>query len=178
MLADRALSPMLGVALHAVSCASRLSRGVRHEFASKGGVLTKEDTSPVTVADFGVQALVTLFLREHAPADRFRLVAEEEADALSRDPTLLQTVTGLVNQHYPRYGTAVARRWAEADVLDALSQGGDGGGGEGAFWFLDPIDGTRGFVRRRFARRRAMPPRSTRMMSRCLNMGLLGFLAL
>eukprot|EP00962_Isochrysis_galbana_P027306 scaffold8574_cov103-Isochrysis_galbana.AAC.2 len=153
MLADRAL---LSVALHAVSCASRLSRGVRHEFASKGGVLTKSDTSPVTVADFGVQALVTLFLREHAPADRFRLVAEEEADALARDPELLQTVTGLVNQHYPRASAAAAAapppRWAEADVLDALSRGGDGGG-DGAFWFLDPIDGTRGFVRHRHAHR-------------------------
>jgi len=147
---------LLSVALHAVSCASRLSRGVRQEFAAQGGVLTKQDTSPVTVADFGVQALVTMYLREHAPLDTggaagtdFRLVAEEDADALAHDPALLRTVTGLVNKYYPSgkpSGEKKPPRWQEADVLDALSRGGDCGGA-GSFWFLDPIDGTRGFVR-------------------------------
>jgi hypothetical protein len=108
------------------------------------------------------------FLREHAPADRFRLVAEEEAGALARDPKLLHTVTDLVNQHYPRVpggpggaGEAGPARWGADDVLDALGQGGDGGG-DGAFWFLDPIDGTRGFVRYIPAPPRALPNRGTR----------------
>lgn len=154
MLVEASSRATLSVALHAVSCAARLSRGVRQEFATgKFAVqeFTKDDYSPVTAADFGVQALITLFLQEHAPrSGPFRLVAEEDADALAKDPKLLSYVTRLLNEHYPwrrgEAGAGDAARWGASDVLEALSCGGDAGGA-GRFWYLDPIDGTRGFVR-------------------------------
>lgn len=55
-------------------------------------VLTHCSTNQVTVADFGVQALVTLSLQRTLGATNFRLVAEEEPDALAKDKELLAKV--------------------------------------------------------------------------------------
>lgn len=98
--------------------------------------LTKDDRSPVTVADFASQAVIAHRLRELDPD--LRLVGEENADALRAAPALLEHVV-----------RAVRRVWAEAsgdDVLEAIDLG-DADGGAGAFWTLDPIDGTKGFLR-------------------------------
>ena len=44
------------------------------------GTLSKEDSSPVTIADFAVQALVIYCLSESFPSDRF--IAEESSELL------------------------------------------------------------------------------------------------
>ncbi|KAE8719849.1 putative PAP-specific phosphatase [Hibiscus syriacus] len=76
----------------------------RSLFSDKGGILEKNDQTPVTVADFGVQALVSLELGRLFPS--IPLVAEEDS--------------GVKNA----FGTKPA-----------------------TYWILDPIDGTRGFVK-------------------------------
>jgi len=43
--------------------------------------------------------------------------------------------------------TALPSRFTAQHVLDLLHQGRDPGGREGSFWVLDPIDGTKGFIR-------------------------------
>ncbi|HEU4730487.1 MAG TPA: 3'(2'),5'-bisphosphate nucleotidase [Kofleriaceae bacterium] len=96
----------------------------------------KADASPVTVADLAVQALIVHRLRE-ALGD-VPLVAEEDADAVRRDGALRSRVLDHVRRHVPSL--------SEQQLVQLLDRGGHAGGA-GSFWTLDPIDGTKGFLR-------------------------------
>ena len=58
-------NPEIGFALNAVQQAVRLAQQVQAEMVTPR--LTKDDRSPVTVADFSVQALVAAILAESFP---------------------------------------------------------------------------------------------------------------
>jgi 3'(2'), 5'-bisphosphate nucleotidase len=122
-------------AAHAVRAAARLSRIVQREMVEPAQV--KADRSPVTVADFAVQAVVAHLLEASCPTDT--LVAEEDSALLRRPEqgTLLETVTRFVRQVWPE---ATAR-----EVCRAIDRG--AGAPVGRYWTLDPIDGTKGFLR-------------------------------
>ena len=47
------------------------------------GAVSKDDKSPVTIADFAVQALVIYYLSEAFPSDRF--IAEESSELIRGD---------------------------------------------------------------------------------------------
>ena len=101
--------------------------------------MDKQDKSPVTVADFGAQAVVTRILRGAFPD--LPLVGEEDAAAL-RDPDNRELAEKVVAH------VAEALPGAEFDeVLDLIDYGTYEGGGAGSHWTLDPIDGTKGFLR-------------------------------
>ena len=100
--------------------------------------IQKTDRSPVTVADFGSQALICKAIGDAFPDDV--IVAEESAQALKENASLLERVTGYVNRFCkdtPHSAETVCE-WI------------DRGSGEVGpnFWTLDPIDGTKGFLRR------------------------------
>lgn len=124
------------VAIDAVRRASVVCQAVQKKLA--GAVLEKEDRSPVTVADFASQALICRELRAAFPDDA--VVAEEDADALreSANSALLAKVVEHVGVAQP--GATVE------DVLSWIDHGG-GKPSSGRFWTLDPIDGTKGFLR-------------------------------
>ncbi|MCC6971329.1 MAG: 3'(2'),5'-bisphosphate nucleotidase [Phycisphaerales bacterium] len=125
-------------ALEAVEMACRLCIAVRTHLVSDESV-AKKDKSPVTVADFGVQAVVTTHLLAAFPD--IPVVGEEDASAL-RDPAnraILEKVLAHVE--------AVTPGLTDAAVLDAIDRGTHAGGGRGRHWALDPIDGTKGFLR-------------------------------
>ncbi|KAI0561239.1 3'(2'),5'-bisphosphate nucleotidase SAL1 [Gracilaria domingensis] len=118
------------IALAAVANASRLARALQSKFESEGA-LTKKDNSPVTVADFAVQALIVHKLLTSFPDDKF--IAEETTTALVKDAQLRKDVvsaTGLTEQQ----------------VLAAIDVCSHTGGDGARTWILDPIDGTRGFI--------------------------------
>src|SRR3954466_472808 len=71
-------TPESEFAIEAVREASLLARRIQREMVT--GALTKDDRSPVTVADFAVQALVARRLAEQIPGST--LIGEENADAL------------------------------------------------------------------------------------------------
>lgn len=125
------------VAVEAVARASRLCREVQIR-RIEGHTLAKEDKSPVTVADFGAQAVVSHLLERAFPADP--LVGEEDARAL-RDgaPALAREVVEHVRRELPSLDAPA--------VLDAIDRGAADGGPRGRHWTLDPIDGTKGFLR-------------------------------
>lgn len=137
--------PEIKFALDAVRQASRLVRQVQAELilGKPTAATIKDDRSPVTVADFASQALVGHLLSGAFPQDL--LVAEEDSQAL-RDPEaalLLNQVT-----HFVRAFTPLAR--GETPVsAETICQWIDKGRSEAAhrFWTLDPIDGTKGFLR-------------------------------
>lgn len=159
-------------AVAAVRRACLLATAVANKSPERARVdaIAKDDASPVTVADFGVQALLALALSEnplsrpagaprgattggaggdsalHAPL--LRMVAEEDTGALREDAGLLARVVDEVNAALPRDGGGV---WAAQDVLAAVASGGLDPAKEASdepYWVLDPIDGTKGFVRR------------------------------
>jgi 3'(2'), 5'-bisphosphate nucleotidase len=125
-------------AIEAVVKASHLCRAVQARLVA-GSTLAKGDRSPVTVADFGAQAVVSHLLAGAFPGDP--LVGEEDAAAL-RDPdnaALKQKVIDGV--------ASVLDGLDEGAVLSAIDRGTYPGGASGRHWTLDPIDGTKGFLR-------------------------------
>jgi 3'(2'), 5'-bisphosphate nucleotidase len=100
--------------------------------------LTKKDRSPVTVADFGSQAVVCRVLQQAFPADP--VVGEENAGVLREagNEELRQRVEHEVTEQAP--GST------PDDVLSWIDRGASAGG-KARFWVLDPIDGTKGFLR-------------------------------
>ena len=100
--------------------------------------IQKTDRSPVTVADFGSQALICKAIGDAFSDDV--IVAEESAQALKENASLLERVTGYVNRSCK--GTPHS--------AETVCEWIDRGSGEVGpnFWTLDPIDGTKGFLRR------------------------------
>ncbi len=128
----------LETAIDAVVGACRLCTSVQASLVTEETV-AKKDKSPVTVADFGAQALVSWRLKQAFPNDP--LVGEESASVLrGEDGDLLRK--RVVEQVRACQGSL-----SDADVLDAIDRGKDAGGANGRFWTLDPIDGTKGFLR-------------------------------
>lgn len=117
-------------ALHSVVAASALARRLQKNFGDTSAV-EKPDTSPVTVADFAVQALIVSRLHSKFPTDRF--IAEETSTALRKDAVLLRAV-------------AKATEMDVTDVLKVIDLCSHEGGDGERTWILDPIDGTRGFI--------------------------------
>ncbi len=125
----------VGFAVQTVRQASSLVKLVQAEMVSPA--LTKEDRSPVTVADYASQALVGKLLATNFPADV--LVGEEEAGLLSTPEghSTLAQVTEFVRRLAPEATPQLVSDWI---------QRGTGAPGR-RFWTLDPIDGTKGFLR-------------------------------
>jgi 3'(2'), 5'-bisphosphate nucleotidase len=128
--------PEAQFAIAAVREAALLARRIQREMVS--GSLTKGDRSPVTVADFAVQALVARRLAENFPTAA--LVGEEQADALR-----LEVGVAILDQITTFVRTAIPDATPE-EVCGLIDRG--SGEAPGTFWTLDPIDGTKGFLRR------------------------------
>ena len=132
------LTNELAAAVAAVRVASAVCRGAQGRLLA-GQTLTKGDQSPVTIADFAAQAVVCAELTESLGA--IEMIGEEDSDDLrSADAAdLLDAVTGLVRT---QRNDAVS----PGTVLDWISVG-SSTGTAGRYWTLDPIDGTKGFLR-------------------------------
>lgn len=97
--------------------------------------LTKEDKSPVTIADFASQALVSHLLQAVFHNDP--LVGEEEAGLLNADEETLATITEFMRSRIQKISPTNV-----AELIEYGSQK-----PTNRFWTLDPIDGTKGFLR-------------------------------
>lgn len=140
-------SKELNIALLAVQRATLLTKSVFHSHAK--GTLNKSDASPVTIGDFGAQALIISALQHHFPQDE--IVAEEEAKDLRENEQLRSTVWDLVQQAKLDDASAETElggglKSAES-MLDIIDKGDSKGGNKGRIWAIDPIDGTKGFLR-------------------------------
>lgn len=124
----------LEFAYDVVICAARACSAVQSALAGND-VAEKADRSPVTVADLVAQAIVTDALRRVFPGDQ--LVAEEDVSSLE-DAAIRGRALSVLR--------AVVRGATESSLKDLLS-GGRAVGGE-RFWTLDPVDGTKGFLRK------------------------------
>ena len=119
----------------AVREAARLAWAVRA--AGPAAAAFKADRSPVTVADLAAQAVAARRLEQAFPRDA--LVAEEDSRALRAEAggARLRQVTAWVQR--------VLREATPQAVCAWIDRG--AGTARGRFWALDPVDGTRGFLR-------------------------------
>jgi len=140
-------SKELNVALLAVQRASILTKRVFHEKAK--GSISKDDKSPVTIGDFGAQALIIAALKSAFPSDE--VVGEEEANPLRNNEGLKSQIWELVKEtkldDQEAEKTLGGAIQSEEDMLKAIDAGNSSGGNKGRIWALDPIDGTKGFLR-------------------------------
>lgn len=123
------------VAIEAVTLAAKLCQQVRQTIQPEA--IEKRDRSPVTIADFGSQAIICKLLSEAFPDDP--IVAEEDAVALSQPdmaPYLTQT-TNHVQSILPGVTSEAVVGWINRGNGQVSSR----------YWTLDPIDGTKGFLR-------------------------------
>lgn len=127
----------LQVAVDAVKQASVLCTRVQASIDSD--VLKKDDKSPVTVADYGSQALVCRALAAAFPHDP--VIGEEDSSALSdsENAGFMDRIRDEVQQCGVTASDDEIRDWIDHGSSQAYSE---------RFWTLDPIDGTKGFLRK------------------------------
>jgi 3'(2'), 5'-bisphosphate nucleotidase len=136
-------TPEIKFALDAVRQAALLVRHIQSELVGSGGpsgAITKTDFSPVTVADFAAQALVARQLASAFPD--LALVAEEDTQELRKpeSASALESITRFVSAGLRSQVTPdTVCQWIDHNRADP--------GQVNQFWTLDPIDGTKGFLR-------------------------------
>ncbi|KAL1306046.1 hypothetical protein AAFC00_004173 [Neodothiora populina] len=147
MASSSSYAKELHMAELAVQRATLLTKTVFHSHAK--GTLNKSDASPVTIGDFGAQALIIAAIAHNFPDDE--IVGEEEAKDLRESASLKATVWDLVQAaklddeaSEKELGGAIK---SDGEMLDVLDKGASKGGNTGRIWALDPIDGTKGFLR-------------------------------
>ncbi|KAK3490430.1 uncharacterized protein B0T23DRAFT_161688 [Neurospora hispaniola] len=161
---DTPYATEISIAIPTIQLAARISKHVLAS-ANKGTIEKAEDLSPVTVADFAIQAYLTKVLSSSFPTDSF--VGEESAAALRDNPDLLQRVYDVIhecvdevssssndkNESHAVIAEVVKRGAPESkdqvcELVDRCGDGGKDGLGadSGRTWVFDPIDGTKTFV--------------------------------
>lgn len=134
----------LEAAVDVVERACRICVDVKKSlYSSEGRIVEKNDNTPVTVADFGVQALVSLELSKVFPS--IPLVAEEDSDFV-RSNNLVDSVVSVVTDK----ASSNDKPLTNVDVLEAIDRGKNAivyGTRPATYWVLDPIDGTKGFLK-------------------------------
>jgi len=129
-------SPELMTAIQGAIKASALCEKIRMDLAG-GESLLKSDGSPVTIADYGSQAMICKLIKERFPNDT--IVAEEDSKELRRPgrSKILERVTDYINAFIPDSSSEEVCSWIDFGSNSV----------SGRFWALDPIDGTKGFLR-------------------------------
>jgi 3'-phosphoadenosine 5'-phosphosulfate (PAPS) 3'-phosphatase len=120
------------IALQAVRKACVITKRLQEQIDI--ATITKTDSSPVTVADFASQAVVLQHLYQHFPEDLF--LAEESSE------TLIPSVTEQIQQACGIPEEAILKECI--DLGQSFFQSEE----RRRVWCLDPIDGTKGFLRK------------------------------
>lgn len=144
------------VATQAVRKASLLTKRVQQSIIQHRNetTITKTDNSPVTIADYAAQTIIINTIKANFPNDS--VVGEESAEGL--DDTFVSSIlkeihendkvsidnkidneVAFTNDQFPL--TSIE------NVKQIINFGDYKGGDKGRFWCLDPIDGTKGFLR-------------------------------
>jgi 3'(2'), 5'-bisphosphate nucleotidase len=120
----------------ALSWAAQITRQLRP--TARATALAKPDHSPVSAADYAVQAVTARLLEDLDPSAS--LIAEEDARALRavENVRLRGAVVKAVRRSMPSAD--------EASVLEWIDRGRADRPVPRRYWTLDPVDGTKGFL--------------------------------
>jgi len=126
--------------LTAVRAAAKLCRLVQENYLSASTKSTGDHSEPVTIADYGSQAIICRALQQHYPDDA--VVAEESGEQFT------QLVSAGQRAQVRSLLTQVLRQdVSEAELISWLDFGAERSAAR--TWVIDPIDGTKGFLARR-----------------------------
>ncbi|TID31054.1 hypothetical protein CANINC_000298 [Pichia inconspicua] len=132
------------VAQLAVKRASLLTVKVSEEHLNS---IDKSDSSPVTIGDFGAQAIVINAILKNFSNDE--VVGEEDSSLIKEkniEDLIFNEVCGIQKKdanHDDILGTINSA----SHLCETIDRGNSSGGRNGRIWALDPIDGTKGFLR-------------------------------
>jgi 3'(2'), 5'-bisphosphate nucleotidase len=123
-------------AIQAAMKASALCQKIRADLIGVESIL-KSDRSPVTIADYGSQAIICKMIRDKFPNDT--IIAEEDSKELRRPERakILEQVTNYVRAFLQSSSSKEVCDWIDFSSNSVTDR----------FWALDPIDGTKGFLR-------------------------------
>lgn len=127
------------VAIKAVRKASAVCKGVQERLISPE-TIEKKDKSPVTVADYASQAIVCCMLADAFAEDV--VVGEEDAAQLRKEDQA-HIRRAVMDQVQAVNDNCID----EETVLSWIDLGGANADTD-SYWTLDPIDGTKGFLRK------------------------------
>ena len=122
--------------IESIILSSQLCERIRSESKIVESFL-KDDKSPVTVADYSSQAIICKNLKAKFPNDT--IIAEEDSKHLRQPENLsiLEQVTHYINYFIPNVTPMEVCSWIDFSSHQRTDR----------FWALDPIDGTKGFLR-------------------------------
>jgi HAL2 family 3'(2'),5'-bisphosphate nucleotidase len=106
---------------------------------AQNSVVAKQDSSPVTIVDLAVQTALTHILQEEIGS--IRMVGEENSDLLRRPGS--EALCAAVVHATGLAGVDIALQ----QTLSLLDLGSHQPEPTDTYWVLDPIDGTKGFLR-------------------------------
>ncbi len=129
----------LKIGLDAVDKAMKISRKIQAELTASDK-LDKSDKSPVTIADFTSQAVICSILNNSFPD--IPIVGEEDSKDLKKPENniLLKNIEKFLKKEPGLYDNLYK------DIFESIDLG-NGSPDNNLFWTLDPIDGTKGFLR-------------------------------
>jgi len=131
----------LGTAIEAVAAACRAIGAVgAPERFTAGAVLEKGSAGPVTVADLASQVAAVTVIRSREGSTS-TIVGEETAEEI--ESLGGERLLGVVGDVLRESGLAAD----SSEVLRALAPQGRASGTGERFWTLDPLDGTKGYLR-------------------------------
>lgn len=130
----------LEIGCKAVLEAMRISRTIQLALTRRDSI-TKEDKSPVTIADYTAQAIICHLLHQHFPG--IPIVGEEDSHDLQK-----KEHEEIVNKilHFIERDEVIGGLLSKENLFSSIDLGG-GTPNKERFWTLDPVDGTKGFLR-------------------------------
>ncbi|GMM29820.1 3'(2'),5'-bisphosphate nucleotidase [Martiniozyma asiatica (nom. inval.)] len=134
------------IAQLAVRRASLLTQKISEEHLNEKGI-SKEDNSPVTIGDFGAQAIIINSILKNFPTDE---VVGEEDSGLIREKKIEDLIfshVDLIQNKDSKSTEQLGLLKSGEEMCQAIDNGNSKGGNKGRIWALDPIDGTKGFLR-------------------------------
>lgn len=135
----------LYVAQLAVKRASFLTKTIADEHLQKG--ISKQDRSPVTIGDFGAQAVIIHSILKNFPNDQ--IVGEENSSLIKKNHLESQILKEIerVQKTDSESNSVLGTITTPETLCNDVDRGNSEGGSKGRIWALDPIDGTCGFLR-------------------------------
>lgn len=146
------------IATQAVRKASLLTKRIQSEVIAHrdSTTITKSDNSPVTVGDYAAQTIIINAIKANFPNDK--IVGEESSEGLK--DAFVSEILREIKENDKVFEEKFADGQDEnllvtkdyplktiQDVRTIIDCGSSEGGDKGRIWCLDPIDGTKGFLR-------------------------------
>lgn len=138
----------LEIATLAVKRASILTKKLSDNISatSSSGTFIKDDNSPVTIGDYAAQAIINNAIHLNFPNDK--IVGEEDSTDLKDDSSLSGKVFSIIKEAESAGKSSLLGSLPDlSSIFKSIDLGNSKGGSKGRFWALDPIDGTKGFLR-------------------------------